>query len=86
LLFCDRIRLIASDIVLGAVVFGAAILASVSADPAGAAAALAAVQSTVSCATTGTTPCVSGTNTSSGIGVLGASNTGTAVRGNEQHQ
>jgi hypothetical protein len=49
--------------------------------PAAASAVLAAVQSAVSCASTGTTPCVSGTNTSSGIGVLGSSNTGTGLRG-----
>jgi hypothetical protein len=51
------------------------------AHPATAAAVLAAVQNAVTCATTGTTPCVSVTNTSSGIGSLGASNTGAGVRG-----
>jgi hypothetical protein len=42
---------------------------------------IAALQTAVTCATKGTTPCVSATNTSSGIGILGASNTGTGVRG-----
>jgi hypothetical protein len=77
-----RIRRVAGDIVLGAGALGASATIVIGAThPAAAAAALATVQSAVACATTGTTPCVSGTNSSSGIGVLGASNTGTGIRG-----
>jgi hypothetical protein len=64
----------------GGVVTSGAVVALVT-HPAVAASAFATVQSAVTCAVTGTNSCVSGTNTSSGIGVLGASNTGTGVRG-----
>lgn len=77
----ERVRRSNGAASLGAVVLGTAVSAALYAAHPAAAAAVAAVQSAISCATTGTTPCVSGTNTSSGIGVLGASNTGTGIRG-----
>ncbi len=51
--------------------------------PAAAASAFAAIQSAVTCAVTGNNACVSGTNTSTGIGVLGSSKgtTGVGVTG-----
>jgi hypothetical protein len=74
--FSQRIGRVARKTLLVAGVTGASTLASIATTPPSGAAA-----STVTCASTGTTPCVSGTNTSSGIGVLGASNTGTGLRG-----
>jgi hypothetical protein len=76
MVFSDRIGLVARKTLLVAGVTGASTLASIATTPPSGAAA-----STVTCASTGTTPCVSGTNTSSGIGVLGASNSGTGLRG-----
>jgi len=49
--------------------------------PAVAESALAEVQRVVTCAVTGNNACVSGTNTSSGIGVRGSSKTGPGVTG-----
>jgi hypothetical protein len=77
----DRIRRFAGDLLLGAGTLGVSAVIVLGADPVGAAAALAAVQSDVTCATTGTTACLSANNTKSGIGVLGASKTGTDVLG-----
>jgi len=80
MLFDNRIRRFAGGTILGAGTLGASVSAVLTAaHPAAAAAVVAAVQSAVTCATTAA--CVSGTNTSSGIGVLGASNTGTGIRG-----
>jgi hypothetical protein len=76
------IRRISGDPFLGVGVLGTSAAALLFATPpAAAAAVLAAAQSAVTCASTGTTPCVTGTNSSSGIGAIGASNTGTGVRG-----
>jgi len=77
----DRIRRFAGDLLLGAGTLGISAVVVLGADPVGAAAALAAVQSGVTCATTGTTACVNANNTKSGISVLGSSKTGTGVRG-----
>jgi hypothetical protein len=74
--FSHRIGRVARKTLFVAGVAGASSLAIVASTPPSGAAA-----SSVTCASTGTTPCVSGTNTSSGIGVLGASNTGTGLRG-----
>jgi hypothetical protein len=61
--------------------FGTGVAASIVAThPAAAASALEAVRATITCATTGTTPCETFNNTSSGIGVLGTSVSGTGVR------
>jgi hypothetical protein len=77
-----RIRRIAGGTLLGAGVLGTSVTGLLcAAHPAAAAAALAAVQSAVTCTTTGLTACVSATNTSSGIGILGTSNTGSGMRG-----
>jgi len=75
---------------LGRLLFGVALFgtgaatALVATHPAAAASALEAIQTTVTCATTGTTPCQSFNNTKSGIGVLGTSATGTGVRASSQ--
>lgn len=81
--FSKRVRRVAGGTFLGIGalgVSGAALLSAM--HPAAAASALAAIQSAVTCSVTGTNSCVSGTNTSSGIGVYGTSNSGTGVRGN----
>jgi hypothetical protein len=41
---------------------------------------------TVTCSVTGSNWCVSGNNTSSGIGVIGTSKTGTGLRGTSTSQ
>lgn len=74
-------RWFAAGACLGIGVLGtAAGLLSVTANPAGAAALFSAVQA-VTCATTLTTPCLTGSNASSGNGVRGVSTTGTGLRG-----
>jgi hypothetical protein len=71
---------------LGVVLGGtAAASAFAAANPSIAAAAIAMVQS-VACSTTGASPCISGANTSSGIGVIGTSKTGTGLRGTSTSQ
>ncbi len=74
-----RLRTIA----LGAAVLGAA--GTVLAHPAAAAGVITAV-TTVSCSVTGAHWCISGNNTSSGIGVIGTSKTGTGLRGTSTSQ
>ena len=59
--------------------------AALSANPAMAAGIISAV-TTVSCLVTGSNWCVSGNNTSSGIGVIGTSKTGTGLRGTSSSQ
>jgi len=66
---------------VGVAVLGAGSAAfRIATHPAGAAAALETVRASVTCATTGATPCASWNNTESGIGILGTSVTGTGVR------
>ena len=60
----------------------AAAAATLTAFPAAAAGVITAV-TTVSCSVTGANWCISGNNTSSGIGVIGTSKTGTGLRGYE---
>jgi len=82
LLFDRRIRRFAGGTLLFAGAAGTSATAILwAAHPAAAAAVLATVQSAVTCATTTTTPCESGVNTSSGVGVLGESLRGAGVRG-----
>jgi hypothetical protein len=59
--------------------------ATLSANPAAAAGIIAAV-TTVSCSVTGANWCISGNNSSSGIGVIGTSKTGTGLRGTSTSQ
>jgi hypothetical protein len=71
---------------LAVTVLGAAAAVTLSnAFPAVAAGAIAAV-TTVSCSVTGANWCISGNNTSSGIGVIGTSKTGTGLRGTSTSQ
>jgi hypothetical protein len=70
-------------IFLGATIFGAAALMAARTDAG--ASAIAAV-TTVSCSVTGANWCISGNNTSSGIGVIGTSKTGTGLRGTSTSQ
>jgi hypothetical protein len=80
--FNARIRRLADGLCMATGALGTPILVLLGAThPAAAAAAVAAAQTAVTCAVTGVSSCVSATNTSSGVGVLGASNTGTGVRG-----
>ena len=70
----------ASFLVLGAVfVAGAMIFAAT--DRAGAAAIVQAVASSITCSSTGTSPCFNVTNSSSGVAVYGTSKSGTGLRG-----
>lgn len=74
---------------LGAATLGVAVLgtaaATLSANPAIAAGVITAV-TTVSCSVTGANWCISGNNSSSGIGVIGVSKTGTGLRGTSTSQ
>jgi hypothetical protein len=71
----------ASRVLFGAALFGTGAATSlVATHPGAAASALEAVEVTVTCATTGTTPCENFNNTSSGIGVRGGSVSGTGIR------
>lgn len=73
-------RLGAATLIVGAL--GAALTAAF---PAVAKGAVVAV-TTVSCSVTGSNWCISGNNTSSGIGVIGTSKTGTGLRGTSTSQ
>jgi hypothetical protein len=70
---------------LGVTIMGGAAAATLSANPAAAAGIITAV-TTVSCSVTGANWCISGNNTSSGIGVIGTSKTGTGLRGTSTSQ
>ena len=69
---------------LGITALGAA-AATLNADPVIAAGMITAV-TTVSCSVTGANWCISGNNSSSGIGVIGTSKTGTGLRGTSTSQ
>ena len=71
--------------VLGATFFSAAAVMLAAAFPAVAQAALVAV-TTVTCSVTGSNWCISGNNSSSGIGVIGTSKSGTGLRGTSTSQ
>ena len=72
-------------IAVGAAVLGGAIAAAAVANPAAAQGVITAV-TTVSCSVTGANWCISGNNSSSGIGVIGTSKTGTGLRGTSTSQ
>jgi hypothetical protein len=83
--FNHRIRRAAAVTSLGVALAGGATFATLSADPALAAGVIAAV-TTTTCSVTGANWCISGNNTSSGIGVIGTSKTGTGLRGTSTSQ
>jgi hypothetical protein len=72
-------------VALGAAIVGGAAAATIAANPAGAAGIVSAV-TTVSCSVTGSNWCISGNNSSSGIGVIGTSKSGTGLRGTSTSQ
>jgi len=70
----------ASFLLVGAIVIiGSAFVAAT--DRAGAAAIVQAVASSITCSSTGTSPCFNVTNSSSGVAVYGTSKSGTGLRG-----
>jgi hypothetical protein len=81
--FDRRTRLLGAA-ALCAIVLGGAAATSLAANPA--AAGIISAITTVSCSVTGSNWCVSGNNSSSGIGVIGTSKTGTGLRGTSTSQ
>jgi hypothetical protein len=70
---------------LGVSILGGATAATLRANPAAAAGIVSAV-TTISCSVTGSNWCISGNDTSSGIGVIGTSKSGTGLRGTSTSQ
>jgi hypothetical protein len=84
MIFTRRTRRL-SAVALGATILGGAAAATFAANPASAAGIISAV-TTVSCSVTGSSWCISGSNSSSGIGVIGTSKSGTGLRGSSTSQ
>jgi hypothetical protein len=72
-------------VALGVTFLGGIAIGSLTVNPAAAAGIISAV-TTVSCSVTGSNWCISGNNSSSGLGVIGTSKSGTGLRGTSTSQ